>query len=171
MRYHVVVTGSRPEKGSDNKYLPLPKENREFIEKTLALLPAKDYVALYHGAAAGVDQVADDYAFENGIRVKQFPAYWFNPTKPNNVDKGAGLFRNERMLRTAKDAVYGKDPNTEMVILLAFHSKPLAESKGTNHCVTTAEKIGLTVRTYELPVQASTPNTTASAETSNAVPF
>lgn len=153
-KYHVVVSGSRPEKDSQNKYLPMPKENVEFIKNTLALLPADDYAFIYHGAAVGVDSVADDYAFENGIRLRQYPAYWFDPSKPNNVDKGAGFFRNERMLRDAKSAVWNKED--EVVVLLAFHSKPLVDSRGTNHTVEMAKKIGgITVRTYELPIQAN----------------
>lgn len=167
MRYHVVVTGSRPEKGADNKFLPMPKENVEFIHKVLDALPKDGYVALYHGMANGVDAVVDDYAFTKGIRVRQYPAYWFNPSKPNNFDKAAGFFRNDRMIRDAKQNVWQKDD--EQVVVLGFHNKPLADSKGTAHAVETAKKIGLTVRTYALPVQVTTESPTQSS--TDEIPF
>lgn len=132
--YHVIVTGSRPEKiGNSNRFQPMPEVNVEFIERTLAKLASSQYVALYHGMAAGVDKVVDDYAHTNGIHVRQFPAYWFDPTKPDNVDKRAGLFRNEAMVRQALTNVHGK--TNEHVVLLAFYNTPtLAESTGTAHC-------------------------------------
>lgn len=149
--YHVVVTGSRPEKGSDNKFKPMPKENVEFIRNFLDKIPAEGYAALYHGMAQGVDSVVDDYAFEKHIRVRQFPAYWFDPTKPNNSNKGAGLFRNEAMVRAAKDAVYNRPDHA--VVLLAFYNTPaLADSRGTHHCFSYAQQHGLTVRSFQLPV-------------------
>lgn len=161
MRYHIVVTGSRPEKGPDGKFLPMPQENVNFIHKVLSAVKPEDYVAIYHGMANGVDAVADQFAFDNNIRVRQYPAYWFNPSKPNNFDKAAGFFRNDRMVRDAKQNVYQKDD--EQVVVLGFHNKPLADSKGTAHCVETATKIGLTVRTFALPVQTNAPATTAPA--------
>lgn len=168
MRYHVVVAGSRPEKDG-KKFLPLPTENIEFITKTLNLLPADSYVALYHGASGnGVDALVDEYARERKIKVHQYPAYWFNPSKPDNFDKAAGFFRIERMVRDAKQNVWEKPE--ESVVVLAFHNKPLAESAMTNHVVDVAKKIGLTYRTYELPVQTSTTATTAPPQ-SEGVPF
>lgn len=151
MKFHLVVTGSRPEKGPDGKFLPMPQENVAFINKVLAAVKPEDVVAIYHGMANGVDAVADQYAFDNRIRVRQYPAYWFNPSKPDNMDKAAGFFRNERMVRDAKQNVYNKPE--EQVVVLGFHNQPLADSKGTAHCVGVAEKIGVTFRTFPLPVQ------------------
>lgn len=169
MRYHVVVTGSRPEKGSDKKFLPMPNENVEFIQRVLKALPAEDYVALYHGMANGVDAVADQYAFDNHIKVRQYPAYWFNPAKPDNFDKGAGFFRNDRMIRDAKQNVWQKPD--EAVVVLGFHNKPLDLSRGTKHAVETAQKLGLTVRTYALPVQISDEATANAAGGTTETPF
>lgn len=168
MRYHVVVTGSRPEKDpTTKKFLPMPEENVAFIRKVLDALPAGDYVALYHGMANGVDAVADQYAFDNRIRVRQYPAYWFNPSKPDNFDKAAGFFRNDRMIRDAKQNVWQKEDET--VVVLGFHNKPLAESRGTAHAVETANKLGLTTRTYALPVQVGATNTPST--TDEKIPF
>lgn len=165
MKYHVVVTGSRPDKrGASNHFEPMPEENIEFITSVLKRLDTGSYAALYHGMAKGVDTVVDDYAFRNNIRVRQFPAYWFDPTKERNYDKRAGLFRNEAMVRAAKDAVFNKPDET--VVVLAFYNTPtIEESRGTNHCFTYAQKAGLNVQSFQLPVlkgQPVTPNLTPS---------
>lgn len=161
--YHVIVTGSRPVKVG-NKFQPMPEDNIRFIRDTLSRLDSTQYAALYHGMAAGVDTVVDDYAFNNRIRVRQFPAYWFDPTKEGNVDKRAGLFRNEAMIRAAVDATYNHP--SDVVILLAFHNtKELKDSRGTAHAVTYANKKGLDVRTFALPVLKDlTPNATQTTQ-------
>jgi hypothetical protein len=154
MRYHVIVTGSRPEKVG-NKFVAMPEVNVEFIERTLARVAAKDFVALYHGAAAGVDTVVDEYAFTNGIHVKQFPAYWFDPANASQgekyINKGAGLFRNEAMIRQAITNAH--DKADEQVVLLAFYNTPtIEESRGTNHAFSYAVKKGLNAQQFQLPV-------------------
>lgn len=150
MKYHVIVTGSRPTK-KGNHFEAMPEENIKFIESVLKKLDVNSYVALYHGMAKGVDTVVDDYAFRNNIRVRQFPAYWFDPTKERNYDPRAGYFRNEHMVRAAKDAVYNKQD--EQALLLAFHNTPtIQESRGTNHCFEFAKKTGLQTYAYQLPV-------------------
>jgi hypothetical protein len=159
MRYHLVVTGSRPEKGPDGKFLPMPEENVAFIKKVLSAVKPEEVVAIYHGMAAGVDAVADQFAYDNRIRVRQYPAYWRNMSKPNNFDSAAGFFRNERMVRDAKQNVWVPDGQTatEEVVILGFHNKPLADSKGTAHCVSLGEKLNVTTRTFPLPVQVAQP--------------
>lgn len=153
--YHVIVTGSRPAKDSQGHYVAMPEENINFIKDVLNKLDKRSYAALYHGAAAGVDTVVDDYAFNNGIRVKQFPAYWYDPLK-KGVDKRAGLFRNEKMVLAAKDAAHNK--NSEHVIALAFYSTPtLEQSRGTNHCFEFAKKQGFACYAYQLPILSVTP--------------
>lgn len=168
MKYHVVVTGSRPaKKGGSNHFEPMPEENIKFIEETLKRLDSGSYAALYHGMAKGVDTVVDDYAFRNNIRVRQFPAYWFDPTKDRNYDPRAGYFRNEHMVRAAKDAVYNKE--NEQVIVLAFYNTPkIEDSLGTNHCRTYAQKAGLSTYSYQLPVLI---NTSRTETTENTHPF
>lgn len=172
MHYHVIVTGSRPEKGSDGKFLPVPEANAMFITEVLSKVNPKD-MTLYHGAAAGVDTVADDFAFSNGVRVKQFPAYWWNPRivkeKPH-IDKGAGFFRNETMVREAISNAHNKDDHA--VVLLAFHNtEDIADSHGTNQCYEFAKGKGVTVRSYKLPVLKGTTPTTTAPTRSDAVPF
>lgn len=152
MKYHVVVTGSRPEK-KGRTFEPMPEANIQFIESILKKLDAGSYAALYHGMAKGVDTVVDDYAFRNNIRVRQFPAYWFDPTKEGNVDKRAGLFRNEQMIRAALDAVHNKPD--EAVVVLGFYNTPnLTDSTGTAHCITFAQKKlpATSIHTYQMPV-------------------
>lgn len=160
-QYHIIVTGSRPTK-TGNRFDPMPQQNIDFINEVLGRLDAKSYVALYHGAAAGVDTVVDDYAFRNGIRVKQFPAYWFDPTKADNVDRRAGLFRNEQMVRAAvNDAtVYDREsktrslkPETFIFQLAFYNTNTLADSNGTNHCYEFAGKFDVIQRhAYQMPV-------------------
>lgn len=153
MKYHVIVAGSRPLKVR-NKFQPMPEENINFITEVLKRLESSAYAGIYHGTARGVDTVADDYAFRNHIRVHQFPAYWFDPTKEGNVDKRAGLFRNEQMIRAALDNAYGKEDET--VVWLGFYNTPtLADSTGTAHCHDYAKKKGISTHAYQLPVLKS----------------
>lgn len=155
MKFHVIVTGSRPTKNG-NKFEAMPEENIKFINATLSRLQTGNYAGLYHGMAKGVDTVVNDYAHNNHIRVHQFPAYWFDPTKEGNVDKRAGLFRNEQMVRAALDNAYNK--TDEQVLLLAFYNTPnLSDSTGTAHCHDYAAKKGIQTHSYQLPVLKSTP--------------
>ena len=154
MKFHVIVAGSRPVKVG-NKFQPMPEENINFITEILKRLETSAYAGIYHGMAKGVDTVADDYAYRNHIRVHQFPAYWFDPTKEGNVDKRAGLFRNEQMIRAALDNAYGKED--EQVVWLGFYNTPnLTDSTGTAHCHDYAKKKGISVHAYQLPVLKST---------------
>lgn len=169
IKHHVVVVGSRLSKGSDNKFLPMPVENVNFIDSVLAKVAPEDYAYLYHGMAAGVDTVVDTYAHTNAIWVKQFPAYWFDPTKDGNINKAAGLFRNEAMIRNAVDSVHNKED--EFITVLAFYDTETAtEDRGVNHLTEYATKRGLTVRSFQLPVKANTaPTTQVAVTTSNTV--
>lgn len=157
-KFHVAVIGARPVKGSDGKYLPTPKENVEFVKKVLSLVDDGNYASLAHGAAENtIDDVVDDYGYEHNIRTKQFPAYWFNPTRPNNVDKAAGLFRNEQMVRWLSNAIYN---TTDQAVLLLFHTteNPWDDGalKSISEFVTKRNENGkygkVTIRTFQLPV-------------------
>ena len=154
MKYHVVVTGSRPDKGmvdGKERYLPIPEANSAFIFEVLDRIPRDNYVALYHGMAEGVDSVADAYAFERRIRVRQFPADWSPKKQGERYDATAGHKRNEFMIRTALKNAYGK--NDEQVVVVAFTNKPLVDSKGTNACVTYAKSKNVAhVQHFILPV-------------------
>lgn len=171
MHYHVVITGSRPDL-KDGKYLPVPDENIAFIHAILSKVPAEN-MTIYHGAAKGVDNVADDYAFLMNVRTQQFPAYWSvwdDGAKRYVTDKAAGPKRNREMVNKAISDAYGKDDHT--VVVLAFYNTPtLEDSKGTAQCINYAERKHLTVRTYELPVKkGSTPVNEAPTQT-DVVPF
>lgn len=128
MKYHVVVAGARPAKGPDNKYLPIPAANVEFIHNVLAMLPAGDYAAVYHGAAKGIDEVVANWCVAHQVPQKQFPAYWQDWNFQSNQferDDYAAAKRTRQMLRAAKDAVYdATTPNhikaNEGVIFLGF---------------------------------------------------
>lgn len=157
-KFHVAVVAARPLKGADNKYLPIPTENVDFVNSVLSLVEPGNYLSLNHGATDNtIDEVVDDYAYRNNIRVKQFPAYWFNPTKPNNMDKAAGLFRNEQMVRSLSNAIH----NTEdQAIVLMFHTteNPFDDGalKALNDFIAKRNAAGkygnITVRTFRLPV-------------------
>lgn len=168
MKYHVVVTGSRPDSHlveGKKRFLPMPTENIDTIHQMLGRVQSSDYVRLYHGDAAGVDRVCEDWAFNSGVRPKSFPAYWATDSgDPRSSDKAAGVKRNLAMLRAAKQAAYGKDD--EAVVLLAFFNTPeLSQSRGTSHCVDTAKRLGIQVHEIALPVKkASVPDASGQIE-------
>lgn len=176
-KLHVAVIGTPAEKGADNKYLPIPQENAEFIASVLNKAHPETYGALYHGAASGIDALVDDWAFNNHVRTKQFPAYWFDPTAEKNVNKSAGLSRTEAMLRELQNntTIYDKESKTTTAkpdvqgVVLIFTSRPVDDVRTTKHAKEKCEKYGLQYRVIELPVQAT--NASEAPNTSDAIPF
>lgn len=51
---------------------------------------------LIHGAAAGADSLADEWACRNGITVERYPANW------KLHGRAAGPIRNQHMLKASK---------------------------------------------------------------------
>jgi hypothetical protein len=79
-----------------------------------------------HGAAPGVDTMADLHARTFGYEVRPHPADW------NKYHRAAGPIRNTEMLEEKPDLV------------LAFHDD-LSNSKGTKNMVNQAVKAGIPV--------------------------
>lgn len=86
---------------------------------------------LIHGAAAGADSLADEWADENDVPISSYWANW------GMHGKAAGPIRNELML---------KESHPDLV--LAFIDKPLPESRGTAHMCKIARAAG--VETFEV---------------------
>ncbi len=81
---------------------------------------------IIHGAAAGADSLAGEWAKRNGVPVEPYPADW----RPGGVyDPGAGPKRNRRML------VEGKPD-----VVLAFGG-----NRGTSDMCTQSRKAGVQV--------------------------
>jgi hypothetical protein len=156
---HVIVSGSRPAK-VNGRYVDFATENALFVANTLDKgLSSDTNVHLYHGAAAGVDQAADDWAHArlltgSNLRLHQFPAIWQvwnNATRKFETNRFAGPQRNHAMIESALTAAYGKDDH--QVIMLAFYATPnLSDSTGTADAVAKAEYKKIPVRTFQLPV-------------------
>jgi len=84
-----------------------------------------------HGAARGVDSMADAHAKALGFEVHPYPADW------DTYHKAAGPIRNQEMLDQ-------EHPN----LVLAFHDD-ISHSKGTRDMVNRAVKAGITVLLYD----------------------
>ena len=84
----------------------------------------RDVKTLVHGGASGADIIAGEIAAEFGWCVEEYPADW------QAHGKAAGPIRNQKMVDLGAD------------VCLAF---PLGESRGTRHCMKSAEKAGIKV--------------------------
>lgn len=80
-----------------------------------------------HGAAKGVDRIADTHARALGMEVHPHPADW------EAYHRAAGPIRNQEMLDT-------EHPN----LVLAFHDD-IVSSKGTRDMVNRAVKLGIPI--------------------------
>ena len=79
--HRVLVCGGRAY--ADHAHLAVSLE---------ALHAARPFILLIHGAAPGADSLAGQWAEEQGIPVRAFPAAW------NLHGKAAGPLRNQEML-------------------------------------------------------------------------
>jgi hypothetical protein len=80
-----------------------------------------------HGAAKGVDRIADTHAHSLGYEVHPHPADW------ETYHRAAGPIRNQEMLDQ-------ETPN----LVLAFHDD-IVSSKGTRDMVNRAVKLGIPI--------------------------
>ena len=110
----VLVCGSRFWKNKEKLY--------KFLDE---LEPYIDTVI--EGEAPGADSMARDWALENQIPVKRYPANW------DEFGKKAGPIRNRQMLM---------EGNPDLVI--AFHEK-IEKSKGTKDMINVANKAKVSV--------------------------
>ena len=175
--WHVAVVGPRPEKNAQGRYTAMPEANVEFINATLNRLKG-GYAELAHGATeAGTDKVVDDYAFENRVRVRQFPAYWFDPTKPNLRNNGAAFFRTEQMIRHLSDVIYDKNaenhkrPGHDSVLVIFHYGEDPKASPETKHAIEFAQKKNLRVQLFSLPVVSSSSDTPLESSATGGNPF
>lgn len=95
-------------------------------------------IHVIHGNARGADIAARDFAQSQRWTTTPFPADW------KTHGKGAGPIRNQQMLDEG-----GPD------IVLAFVSKPLAESIGTADMVRRARAAGVPTYVIEAPPNPS----------------
>ena len=84
-------------------------------------------LTIIHGAAQGADLLAAQAAAALGLEAEPHPAQW------QEYGRKAGPIRNREMLESGIDNAH------------AFISKPLEESKGTQHMVKIARKAGVPV--------------------------
>lgn len=84
-----------------------------------------DRITVVHGGASGADRLAGKLADEWGMNVEVHPAEW------GKHGKAAGPIRNQKMVDLGAD------------VCLAF---PLADSRGTKHCMMVASRAGIPVR-------------------------
>ena len=112
--FKVIIAGSR----TFHDYNLL----REYCNH--ALSNVTEPIEIVSGGANGADILGEQYAREQGYRLKQFPADW------THKGKAAGYIRNQEMANYA-DA------------LIAFWD---GFSKGTHHMIETAKQCKLNVR-------------------------
>lgn len=98
--------------------------NRARVSAVLSAVHRKHGIsAIIQGAAAGADEYAVYWAFDNDVRCCSFPADW------ETHGKKAGVLRNLRMLEEGKPDV-----------VIAFPG-----GKGTAHMIEVARKAGVFV--------------------------
>jgi hypothetical protein len=85
------------------------------------------------GTARGADRTGEQWASENNVPVKRFPADW------DKHGKRAGYLRNADMAEYAE-------------ALVAFWD---GQSRGTKHMIDLAEKAGLRVSVVHVPAGSS----------------
>jgi hypothetical protein len=151
--FHVAVVASQPKK-VNNRKVPFPTENSEFIKNVLSRVDKGNYGSLSHGATDyGVDAIAESFAQFHGIKQRQFPAYWFDPTKEKNLNKAAGIASREAMIRNLSDLTYNKENTYGM--LLVFHTQEdPRDDQGLKALLDFCAKYHpkIQVRTFQLPV-------------------
>lgn len=84
-------------------------------------------IEIVSGCAKGADTLGERWASERGVYIKKFPANW------SKWGKAAGFKRNIEMAEYAN-------------VLVAFWD---GKSKGTEHMIKTANKLGLEVYIYK----------------------
>ena len=120
----VIVTGSRDWEDYDTL--------RSYMDH-VSYINGTKFSVIIHGDCKGVDQLARQYAAEQGINVVAFPADW-------TLGNKAGPIRNQEMINWALTRY--TNALTE-VICIAF---PLPSSKGTWDCIRRCERAK--IRTY-----------------------
>lgn len=102
--------------------------NKEYLYQYLTQIHTRKPITMVvHGAARGADKLAGEWAKENNVPVREWPANW------NKYGNRAGPMRNRAMLEHEKDM-----GNLECVI--AFPGGP-----GTKHMIETALTAGVYV--------------------------
>lgn len=114
----MLVTGDR----NWTKTRPILRELKKLPKNTIVI----------HGAARGVDSIADLVAINLGFERKPYPADW------NKYGKAAGIIRNRQMLQ--------ENPNIDLV--LAFHEH-IEESKGTKNMIEIAKMARIEVKLFK----------------------
>ena len=94
---------------------------KSVCDNTILLQFNRNEITIFHGGCRGVDSLAKQWADENNIKVKEYPADW------SNLGRSAGPLRNEEM---AKDGH----------ILIAFYN---GKSTGTANMISQARKYKL----------------------------
>lgn len=152
-KYHVAVVGSRPLKNG-NRNAEFPSANAEFVNEVLQRVADADYASILHTATEyGVDAVAENYAQAHSLKQRQFPAYWFDPTKEKNLNKSAGIASREAMIRKLKDLTYNKSDVYAMLIVFHTQESP-TEDEGLKALLEFVAKYHpyVQVRCFRLPV-------------------
>lgn len=99
-------------------------QDEERIKKIFEKLEGD--ITIIHGGCRGLDLLGAKVGKNMGFKIIEVPAEW------NLYGKGAGVIRNEKMLRMNPDLV------------IYFHDN-LTESKGTKNLVNTAKKMKLKI--------------------------
>ena len=102
--------------------------NKEFVYKKLdEILREYKHIVIVEGGATGVDALARQYAIDNYIPYKEFPASW------SLFGRKAGVLRNQQM------ADYSD-------VLIAFYNG----SRGTSNMIKEAKKRHLIIHIVEI---------------------
>ncbi len=126
MSKRILVTGSRD--WDDRKVIA------EALVNAGAILYDGEPITLVHGACpTGADQIADEWASEQGLPIERHPADW-------SAGRKAGPLRNQQMVNLGAD------------VCLAFIKN---NSRGAAHCSTAARKAGIPVLIYTMDAEGS----------------
>lgn len=115
----IIITGSRYfGSGTRTNYdIDLMTRALEQIGVNLRAQGAQT-ITLVHGAARGADTLAANIGAQLGYIIEAHPANW------STYGKRAGTIRNQHMVNLGADVVLGF---------------PIGESRGTRHCMRTAQ--------------------------------
>lgn len=119
--YKLIIAGAR----TVNKYSGITSS----VNSVMAQLIKKGHndIEIVSGNALGVDQYGERYAQDNGLDLVIMPANW------KKLGKSAGYQRNKKMAEYADGLVAIRHNN----------------SKGTQHMIDLATKIGIDIWTFE----------------------
>ena len=140
--FRILVTGGRDYTDAER----VEAELRAAVEARLGPSADPSLVVLVHGAAAGLDRLADAAALRLGFHVEAHPADWTGPCRPSCPAPPRPSHRRRRRDGTDYCPAAGAYRNAEMVELGADLAIIFPGGRGTADCARRIRAAGIAVR-------------------------